>query len=217
MQVLVLAAQNAVDYRLLGVATSGVDARPPDRRLDRRLRSSARSSRTGSATSSSSALPHGVHVPTNASPAVVHQLPPVIHALYVAAVAAALHPVFLTAAGVMVGGVRTELAAARRAAARDRRGRRHRRKRRRDARGGLRERVRASSSSVIHRDTLDLQRNTSPRSIASRRRRASPAKLRGLVRLLHAVLVQCHGSIPSSAEADGAGFGRRGFTPATPP
>jgi hypothetical protein len=46
--------------------------------------------------------PHGVHVPTNASPAVVHQLPPAIHALYVAAVAAALHPVFLSAAGVMV-------------------------------------------------------------------------------------------------------------------
>jgi hypothetical protein len=41
-------------------------------------------------------------MPTNASPAVVHQLPPAIHALYVAAVAAALHPVFLSAAGVMV-------------------------------------------------------------------------------------------------------------------
>ena len=46
-------------------------------------------------------VPHGLQVPTNLSPAVVHQLPPVIHELYVAAVAAALHPVFLTAAGVM--------------------------------------------------------------------------------------------------------------------
>ena len=31
-------------------------------------------------------------------------LPPAIHALYVAAVCVALHPVFLTAAGVIVGG-----------------------------------------------------------------------------------------------------------------
>ena len=44
-----------------------------------------------------------MHVPTSASPAVVHQLPPAIHALYVAAVAAALHPVFLIAAAVMLG------------------------------------------------------------------------------------------------------------------
>jgi hypothetical protein len=36
------------------------------------------------------------------SPAVVEQLPPAIHSVYVAAVAVALHPVFLTAAGVMV-------------------------------------------------------------------------------------------------------------------
>ena len=74
-------------------------ARAPDRRLDRRLRSSARSSPTGSATSSPSASRTGVHVPTNVSPAVAQHLPPLIHALYVAAVAAALHPVFLTAAG----------------------------------------------------------------------------------------------------------------------
>ena len=38
MQVLVLAAQNAVDYRLLGVATSGSTLARSDRRLDRRLR-----------------------------------------------------------------------------------------------------------------------------------------------------------------------------------
>ena len=47
--------------------------------------------------------PHGVHVPTSASPAVVQHLPPAIHAIYVGAVAAALHPVFLAAAAVMVG------------------------------------------------------------------------------------------------------------------
>jgi hypothetical protein len=44
-----------------------------------------------------------VHVPTNVSPATAQHLPPVIHALYVGAVAAALHPVFLAAAAVMVG------------------------------------------------------------------------------------------------------------------
>ena len=47
--------------------------------------------------------PRGVHVPTNASPALVHHLPPALHELYVAAVAAALHPVFLSAAAVMLG------------------------------------------------------------------------------------------------------------------
>jgi hypothetical protein len=36
-------------------------------------------------------------------PAVVHQLPPAIHALQVAAVAAALHRVFLIAAAVILG------------------------------------------------------------------------------------------------------------------
>ena len=44
-----------------------------------------------------------MHLPTNASPALVHHLPPVMHAPYVAAVAAALHLVFLTAAAVMLG------------------------------------------------------------------------------------------------------------------
>ena len=101
MQVLVLAAQNAVDYRLLGVATSGVT-------LARQIGGSIGVSIFGAIFTNRLShelvqrAPHGVHVPTNASPAVVHQLPPVIHALYVAAVAAALHPVFLTAAGVMV-------------------------------------------------------------------------------------------------------------------
>jgi hypothetical protein len=46
-------------------------------------------------------LPPGAHAPAHASPAVVHNLPVAIHTLYVTAVAAALHPVFLTAAAVM--------------------------------------------------------------------------------------------------------------------
>ncbi len=102
MQVLVLAAQNAVDYRLLGVATSGAA-------LARQIGGSIGVSVFGAIFTNrlghelARRVPHGVHVPTSASPAVVHQLPPAIHALYVAAVAAALHPVFLTAAVVMVG------------------------------------------------------------------------------------------------------------------
>jgi EmrB/QacA subfamily drug resistance transporter len=102
MQVLVLAAQNAVDYRLLGVATSGAT-------LFRQVGGSIGVSVFGAIFTNRLShelvqrASHGVHVPRSASPAVVHHLPPAIHALYVAAVAAALHPVFLTAAGVMVG------------------------------------------------------------------------------------------------------------------
>ena len=100
MQVLVLAAQNAVDYRLLGVATSGATlARRSAARSA--CRSSARSSRTGSATSSLSASRRRARADAR-EPRRAHHLPPLIHALYIAAVAAALHPVFLTAAGVMV-------------------------------------------------------------------------------------------------------------------
>ena len=102
MQVLVLAAQNAVDYRLLGVATSGST-------LFRQVGGSIGVSVFGAIFSNrlghelAQRAPRGVHVATSASPAVVHQLPPAIHALYVAAVAAALHPVFLIAAAVMLG------------------------------------------------------------------------------------------------------------------
>ena len=102
MQVLVLAAQNAVDYRLLGVATSGSS-------LARQIGGSIGVSVFGAIFTNrlshelAERVPEGVHVPTNASPAVVHHLPPAIHALYVAALAAALHPVFLTAATVMSG------------------------------------------------------------------------------------------------------------------
>ncbi len=102
MQVLVLAAQNAVDYRLLGVATSGST-------MFRQVGGSIGVSVFGAIFANrlghelAQRAPHGVHVPASASPAVVHHLPPAIHALYVAAVAAALHPVFLAAAAVMVG------------------------------------------------------------------------------------------------------------------
>jgi predicted MFS family arabinose efflux permease len=103
MQVIVLAAQNAVDYRLLGVATSGST-------LFRQVGGSIGVSVFGAIFANRLAgelaqrLPEGVDAPADPSPAVVEQLPPAIHSVYVAAVSVALHPVFLTAAGVMVVG-----------------------------------------------------------------------------------------------------------------
>jgi len=102
MQVLVLAAQNAVDHRLLGVATSGSA-------LARQVGGSIGVAVFGAIFTNrlnhelARRVPPGVHVPTSASPGVVDRLPPVIHALYVDAVAMALHPVFLAAAAVMLG------------------------------------------------------------------------------------------------------------------
>ncbi|HZT15485.1 MAG TPA: MDR family MFS transporter [Gaiellaceae bacterium] len=99
MQVLVLAAQNAVDYRFLGVATSGST-------LFRQIGGSIGVSVFGAIFANelgrqlARRLPHGAHVPTVANPAIVKQLPPAIHAPYVASVAASLRPVFLAATGV---------------------------------------------------------------------------------------------------------------------
>jgi MFS family permease len=101
MQVLVLAAQNAVDYRLLGVATSGST-------LFRQVGGSIGVSVFGAIFTNqlgrelARRLPAGAHAPAHASPAAVQHLSPAIHAVYVTAVAVALHPVFLTAAAVMV-------------------------------------------------------------------------------------------------------------------
>ena len=101
MQVLVLAAQNAVDYRLLGVATSGAT-------LFRQVGGSIGVSVFGAIFTNelgrelARRLPAGAHAPVHASPAAIQHLPPAIHAVYVETVAVALHPVFLTAAAVMV-------------------------------------------------------------------------------------------------------------------
>jgi EmrB/QacA subfamily drug resistance transporter len=99
MQVLVLAAQNAVDHRLLGVATSGST-------LFRQVGGSIGVSVFGAIFTSELAhsLPAGAHAPAHASPAAIQHLPPAIHSVYVTAVAVALHPVFLTAAAVTVVG-----------------------------------------------------------------------------------------------------------------
>jgi hypothetical protein len=101
MQVLVLAAQNAVDYRLLGVATSGAT-------LFRQVGGSIGVAAFGAIFSNrlgrelAGHLPAGAHAPSHASPALIAQLPPPVHTVYVTAVAVALHPVFLTAAAIMV-------------------------------------------------------------------------------------------------------------------
>ena len=99
MQVLVLASQNAVEYRLLGVATSGAT-------LFRQVGGSIGVSLFGAIFANQLAhelarrLPPGAHVSTAANPEIVRHLPPAVHGPYVAAFAAALQPVFLVASGV---------------------------------------------------------------------------------------------------------------------
>jgi EmrB/QacA subfamily drug resistance transporter len=101
MQVLVLAAQNAVPYKLLGVATSGST-------LFRQIGGSIGVSIFGAifanqlATELAARLPPGVHVPAAANPAVIHALPPAIKQPYIEAFTAALHPVFLAAAAFAI-------------------------------------------------------------------------------------------------------------------
>ncbi len=99
MQVLVLAAQNAVDYKLLGVATSGST-------LFRQVGGSIGVSAFGAiftnrlASELKAKLPPGTVLPKSANPEVVKHLPAAIHAPYVQAFVDALQPVFLTATGI---------------------------------------------------------------------------------------------------------------------
>ncbi len=101
MQVLVLAVQNAVPHRLLGVATSGST-------LFRQVGGSIGVALFGTIFANrlhvelASRLPAGVQVPHVVSPAAIRQLPAPAHEAFVAAVAAALHPVFLVATGVSI-------------------------------------------------------------------------------------------------------------------
>src|SRR5262249_17385540 len=89
MQVLVLAAQNAVDYPLVGVATSGST-------LFRQVGGSVGVSLFGAifanrlANELATRLPLGTRLPSVADPAAVKQLPPAVHAPFVAAFSAAL-------------------------------------------------------------------------------------------------------------------------------
>src|SRR6266568_3370541 len=102
MQVLVLAVQNAVDYRNMGVATAGS-------LLFRQVGGSIGIAAFGAIFSNrlhdelASRLPLGVHPPKTVSPSVIRALPPAVHEAYVQGVAAALHPVFVVAS--VIAGV----------------------------------------------------------------------------------------------------------------
>jgi EmrB/QacA subfamily drug resistance transporter len=98
MQVLVLLAQNSVDYRNLGVATSGVT-------LFRQVGGCIGVALFGAIFSNEftanlrHALP-GVHATGSLDLAEIKRLPPGAHDAYIHALTDALHPVFLAAAGV---------------------------------------------------------------------------------------------------------------------
>ncbi len=97
MQVLVLAVQNAVDYRYLGVATSGST-------MFRSIGGSIGVSLFGAIfanrlhTELAQRLPAAAHLPSTTSPAAIRALPPDVRDVYVHALTAALSPVFLVAA-----------------------------------------------------------------------------------------------------------------------
>ena len=101
MQVLVLAAQNAVPYQYLGVATSSST-------MFRQIGGSVGVSIFGAIFANQLAkhlvgkLPPGVAAPKTASPELVKHLPPPVRHGYIEAVALSLHPLFLTAAAITV-------------------------------------------------------------------------------------------------------------------
>jgi MFS family permease len=103
MQVLILAVQNAVDYRDLGVATSGAN-------LFRSIGGSVGVAAFGAlfaanlANGLAARLPAGAHLPASAEPAAIAALPPALKAVYLDVFAAALHPVFLSAAAIAAVG-----------------------------------------------------------------------------------------------------------------
>jgi EmrB/QacA subfamily drug resistance transporter len=99
MQVLVLAVQNDVQPRFMGVATSGAI-------MFRQIGGSIGIALFGAIFANrlhanlAKTLPPGVHAPKTATPAVVKHLPPHVHELYVRAFSASLHPVFVVGAVV---------------------------------------------------------------------------------------------------------------------
>ncbi|MGH2935466.1 MAG: MDR family MFS transporter [Gaiellaceae bacterium] len=101
MQVLVLAVQNAVEPRVMGVATSGSI-------MFRQIGGSVGIAAFGAIFSNrlhanlAKALPPGVHGPSTVAPATVKTLPPHLHSIYTHAFASSLHPVFLVGAIIAV-------------------------------------------------------------------------------------------------------------------
>jgi hypothetical protein len=97
MQVLVLAVQNAVDRRDLGVATSGsLLFRQVGGSIGVALFGTIFANRLGSELASR--LPSGAQLPETNDPAAIRALPAPVRNAFEDAFAAALHPVFLTAA-----------------------------------------------------------------------------------------------------------------------
>ena len=103
MQVLILAVQNAVDYRDLGVATSSAN-------LFRSIGGSVGVAAFGAlfavnlANGLAARLPPGTHLPASTEPAAIAALPPALKTVYLDVFAAALHPVFLAAAAIAAIG-----------------------------------------------------------------------------------------------------------------
>ena len=101
MQVLVLAVQNAVAYRFMGVATSGAV-------LFRQVGGSIGVAVFGAIFANrlhdnlARRLPPSAHVPKTATPALVNRLPPRLHDAYATAIAASLRPVFVVAAAIVL-------------------------------------------------------------------------------------------------------------------
>jgi EmrB/QacA subfamily drug resistance transporter len=99
MQVLVLAVQNAVDRSMMGVATSGST-------LFRQIGGSIGVALFGTIFANrvhvelTSRLPPNARIPKVINPQTIHHLPAAARTAFQDAFAAALHPVFLTAAGV---------------------------------------------------------------------------------------------------------------------
>ena len=101
MQVLVLVAQNAVDYENLGVATSGST-------LFRQVGGSIGVAMFGAifanqlAANLAKEIPPGTTLPAAVDPVAIKHLPAELHDLYVTALTDSLRPVFLTATAVAV-------------------------------------------------------------------------------------------------------------------
>jgi EmrB/QacA subfamily drug resistance transporter len=94
MQVLVLAVQNDVDYRYMGVATSGS-------LMFRQIGGSIGLAMFGAIFANrlaSTLAARGINGPKTATPAVVNHLPPAVHQAYVGAIASSLQPLFIVAA-----------------------------------------------------------------------------------------------------------------------
>jgi EmrB/QacA subfamily drug resistance transporter len=101
MQVLVLAAQNAVEFRFIGVATSGAT-------LFRSIGGSVGVAAFGAIFTNGlrsrleAVIPAGVELPQSLGPKAIQQLPAALHDDYLNAFAASMHTVYLVAAGIVL-------------------------------------------------------------------------------------------------------------------